>query len=119
MTLFLIRKRGRVVSTVEIDCLCSLFRHRTQENYRLLSKLSSYWHGHHCFKGIFKVDNFFLEHEVMWLKCKAVSTDDARAMVRVRNKVVALIKQVVVVVVVVVLPDPFLGMGARINFAES
>ena len=77
-------------STVEIDCLCSLFRNRTQENYRLLSDLSSYWHRHNCFKGIFKVDNFFLEHKVMWSKCKAVSTDDARATVTVHNRVVAL-----------------------------
>jgi len=36
----------------------------------------------------------FSEHGVMWLKCKTVSIDGARAMVRIRNGVVALIKQV-------------------------
>ena len=41
-----------------------------------------------------KVDNYFSDHEVMWSKCKAVSTDGARAMIGVRNEVVALIKQV-------------------------
>ena len=41
-----------------------------------------------------KLDNCFLEHKVMWSKCKPVSTDDARAMVGVRNGVVTLIKQV-------------------------
>ena len=41
-----------------------------------------------------KLDNYFSEHEVMWSKCKSVSTDGARAMVGVRNGVVALIKQV-------------------------
>ena len=30
----------------------------------------------------------------MWSKCTAMSTDDARVLVRVRNRVVALIKQV-------------------------
>ena len=41
-----------------------------------------------------KLDNYFSEHEVMWSKCKSVSTDGARAMVGVRSGVVALIKQV-------------------------
>ena len=40
-----------------------------------------------------KVDNYFSEHGLMWSKCKTVSTDGARAMVGVRNGVVALIKQ--------------------------
>ena len=41
-----------------------------------------------------KQDNYFSHQEVMWSKCKAVSTDGARAMIGVRNGVVALIKQV-------------------------
>ena len=41
-----------------------------------------------------KLDNYFSEHEVMWSKCKSVSTDGARAMVGVRSRVVDLIKQV-------------------------
>ena len=41
-----------------------------------------------------KLDNYFSEHEVMWSKCKSVSTDGPRAMVGVRSRVVALIKQV-------------------------
>ena len=41
-----------------------------------------------------KSDNYFSEHEVMWSKCKSVSTDGARAMVGVRSGVVALITQV-------------------------
>ena len=41
-----------------------------------------------------KLDNYFSENEVMWSKCKSVSTDGARAMVGVRNGVVALIRQV-------------------------
>ena len=41
-----------------------------------------------------KLDNYFSEHEVMWSKCKSVSTDGARAMVGVHSGVVALIKQV-------------------------
>ena len=41
-----------------------------------------------------KLDNYFSEHEVMWSKCKSMSTDGARAMVGVRSGVVALIKQV-------------------------
>ena len=40
-----------------------------------------------------KLDNYFSEHEVM-SKCKCVSTDGAWAMVGVRDRVVALIKQV-------------------------
>ena len=32
-----------------------------------------------------KLDNYFSEHEVMWFKCKSVSTDGARAMVGVRS----------------------------------
>ena len=42
-----------------------------------------------------KVDNYFSEHEVMWSKCKSVSTDGSQAMVGVCSGVVALIKQVV------------------------
>ena len=34
-----------------------------------------------------KLDNYFSEHEVMWSKCKSVSTDGARAMVGVRSGV--------------------------------
>ena len=41
-----------------------------------------------------KVDNYFSEHEVMWSKCKSVSTDGVRAMVGVRSGIVVLIKQV-------------------------
>ena len=41
-----------------------------------------------------KLDNYFSEHEVMWSKCKSVSTNGARAMVGFRNGVVGLIKQV-------------------------
>ena len=41
-----------------------------------------------------KVGNCFSDYEVMWSKCKAVSTDGARAMIGVRNGVVAFIKQV-------------------------
>ena len=41
-----------------------------------------------------KLDNYFSEHEVMWSKCKSVSTDCSRAMVGIRSGVVALIKQV-------------------------
>ena len=41
-----------------------------------------------------KVGNYFSDHEVIWSKCKAVSTDGARAMIGVHNGVVALIKQV-------------------------
>jgi len=41
-----------------------------------------------------KLANYFSEHGVAWLKCKTVSTDGARAIVYIRNDVVALIKQV-------------------------
>ena len=41
-----------------------------------------------------KLDNYFLEHEVMWSKRNSVSTDGAPAMVGVRSGIVALIKQV-------------------------
>ena len=41
-----------------------------------------------------KLDNYFSEHEVMWSKCKSVSTDCSRAMVGIRSGAVALIKQV-------------------------
>ena len=37
----------------------------------------------------------------MWLKCKVVSTDGARAMVRVRSEVVVLTKQVTPEVVII------------------
>ena len=47
-----------------------------------------------AFSVFSKLDNYFSEHEVMWFKCKSVPTDGARAMVRVRSGVVALIKQV-------------------------
>ena len=46
-----------------------------------------------------KVDNYLLDHEVMCSKCKAVSTDGARAMIGVCNGVAALIKQVALEVV--------------------
>ena len=41
-----------------------------------------------------KLDNYFSQHEVMLSKCNSVSTDGARALVRVCSGVVALIKQI-------------------------
>ena len=51
-----------------------------QETFRSLFILSSCWRGllNTTASSIFsKVDYYFSDHEVMWLKCEAVSTDGA------------------------------------------
>ena len=71
-----------ITSQAQLICLCF------QAQIRSLSILSCY------FKCIFESGILFVKHEIMWSKCKAVSTDSARV-VGVCNRFGGLIKQVI------------------------